>query len=103
MQAVKRQQVDIEIIPEDAEGDIDIDALEELVSSGTGKPALIALTHIPTSSGKQQPCFAQVVHLWPSLLLLLLFPFASILFLLPSPFLCPAPSLPSGRSGAKLA
>ena len=50
--------MDIEIIPEDAEGDVDIDALEELVSSGTEKPALIALTHIPTSSGKQQPCFA---------------------------------------------
>lgn len=53
MQAVKRQHVKIEIIPEDSEGDVDLDALEELVSSGARKPALIAIMHIPTSSGRR--------------------------------------------------
>ena len=43
--------MEIEIIPEDAEGDVDTDALERLVMTGTRKPALIAITHIPTSSG----------------------------------------------------
>ncbi|DBA75470.1 TPA: hypothetical protein ACH3X1_010723 [Trebouxia sp. C0004] len=52
LQAIKRQQVEVEIIPEDAEGDVDILALEKLVAAGTSKPALIAITHIPTSSGR---------------------------------------------------
>ena len=58
---MKRHQVEIEVIPEDAEGDVDIDALEKLVASGTRKPALIAITHIPTSSGKL-PCSQLIVH-----------------------------------------
>lgn len=52
LQAVKRQQVEIEIVPEDEAGDIDIDALESIMSNGASKPALIAITHIPTSSGR---------------------------------------------------
>lgn len=44
--------MEIEVIPEDSEGDVDLDALEEAVAKGSGKPALIAITHIPTSSGK---------------------------------------------------
>lgn len=51
-QAVKRQQVQIEIIPEDDEGDIDVPALESMLSNGAQRPALIAITHIPTSSGR---------------------------------------------------
>lgn len=42
----------MEIIPEDAEGDVNLEALEKLVAAGTSKPALIAITHIPTSSGR---------------------------------------------------
>lgn len=52
---MKRHQVEIEVITEDAEGDVDIDALEKLVASDRPKPALIAITHIPTSSGKLSP------------------------------------------------
>ena len=52
LQAVKRQQVKIEIIPEDEEGGINLDALEGLLSNEAPKPALIAITHIPTSSGR---------------------------------------------------
>ena len=51
VQAVKRHQVEIEVIPEDSEGDIDVEALEKAVVDGARKPALIAITHIPTSSG----------------------------------------------------
>ena len=51
-QAVKRQQVLIDIIPEDGEGDIDVHALERMLASGAQAPALIAITHIPTSSGR---------------------------------------------------
>lgn len=51
-QAVKRQQVQIDIIPEDAEGDIDVHALERMLANGSQAPALIAITHIPTSSGR---------------------------------------------------
>lgn len=51
-QAVKRQQVEIEIIPEDGEGDIDVHALERVLADGSPAPALIAITHIPTSSGR---------------------------------------------------
>lgn len=52
LQAVKRDQVEIEVIPEDSEGDIDVEALEKAVVDGARKPALIAITHIPTSSGR---------------------------------------------------
>lgn len=51
-QAAKRQQVQIAIIPEDEEGDIDVHALERMLSNGARTPALIAITHIPTSSGR---------------------------------------------------
>ena len=49
MQAVKRRQVEIEVIPEDSEGDIDVEALEKAMAAH--RPALIAITHMPTSSG----------------------------------------------------
>lgn len=55
-QAVKRLQVQIDIIPEDGEGDIDVAALERMLSNGTQAPALIAITHIPTSSGRSRSC-----------------------------------------------
>lgn len=51
-QAVKRQQVQIDIIPEDGEGNIDVHALERMLANGAQAPALIAITHIPTSSGR---------------------------------------------------
>lgn len=51
-QAVKRLQVQIDIIPEDGEGDIDVAALERMLSNESQAPALIAITHIPTSSGR---------------------------------------------------
>ena len=49
MQAVKRRQVEIEVIPDDSEGDIDVEALEKAMAAH--RPALIAVTPIPTSSG----------------------------------------------------
>lgn len=55
MQAAKRHQVKIEIIPEDEEGDIDLAALEHMIATASSKPALIAITQIPTSSGDSSP------------------------------------------------
>ena len=63
MQAVKRKQLEVEVIPEDSEGDIDIAALEQAVAAGTCKPALIAITHIPTSSGKNHHNSAAEPHM----------------------------------------
>lgn len=51
MQAAKRYKTVIEVIPDDSEGEIDLEALESLLTCGNRKPALIAISHIPTSSG----------------------------------------------------
>lgn len=48
---MKRHQVKIEVIPEDEEGDINLAALEHMIATADSKPALIAITQIPTSSG----------------------------------------------------
>ena len=48
----KRTGVTIEVIPEDIEGDISLPALEVLITQGDRKPALIAITHVPTNSGE---------------------------------------------------
>lgn len=50
-QAMRRHQVEVEVIPEDDSGDIDIPALESLIQRGPSRPVLIAITHVPTSSG----------------------------------------------------
>ena len=54
VQMARRKGVVIEVIPEDEEGDIDIPGLEALVTQGR-KPALIAVTHVPTNSGAALP------------------------------------------------
>jgi hypothetical protein len=51
MQMVKREGVVIDVIPETEDGDISIADLERMISGGERKPALIAITHVPTSSG----------------------------------------------------
>lgn len=51
LQVAKRTGATIEVIAEDENGDIDIPALEKLVSSGPRKPALIALVHVPSNCG----------------------------------------------------
>ena len=50
LQLAKRTRVSIEVIPETAEGDIDIAALEGLLTHGR-LPVLVAISHVPTSSG----------------------------------------------------
>ncbi|BDA50632.1 probable cysteine desulfurase [Coccomyxa sp. Obi] len=52
LQMAKRTGVAIEVIPEDDEGDISLPALEVLITQGDRKPALIAITHVPTNSGR---------------------------------------------------
>ena len=51
---MKRHKVEIEVIPDDSEGEIDLAALESMLSGGRRKPALIAITHAPTNSGMSQ-------------------------------------------------
>lgn len=48
---MKRHQVEVSVIPEDELGDIDIPALESMIKQAPRKPVLIAVTHVPTSSG----------------------------------------------------
>ena len=50
MQVAKRSGMKIEVIPEDVEGEIDFQALEEMLTSGR-KPVLVAINHVPTNSG----------------------------------------------------
>jgi hypothetical protein len=57
-QVAKRTGVVIEVIPEDEQGDIDTAALEALVTQGR-RPALIAITHIPTNSGARPTLWLQ--------------------------------------------
>mmetsp|Transcript_29833 Transcript_29833/g.84086 ORF Transcript_29833/g.84086 Transcript_29833/m.84086 type:complete len:273 (+) Transcript_29833:1527-2345(+) len=44
--------VTIEVIPEDADGDIDLVALQSMLMAEDNLPALVAVTHVPTSSGR---------------------------------------------------
>jgi selenocysteine lyase/cysteine desulfurase len=52
LQVAKRTGAVIEVIPETADNDIDIEALEHSIQHGGGKPVLLAFTHIPTNSGQ---------------------------------------------------
>ncbi|EIE20090.1 PLP-dependent transferase [Coccomyxa subellipsoidea C-169] len=52
LQVARRTGVRIEVIPEDADNDVDIAALEDSIVRGDRKPALLAFTHIPTNSGR---------------------------------------------------
>lgn len=49
--------MEIEVIPDDVEGEIDLAALDEMLGKETRKPALIAITHAPTNSGTMQKAF----------------------------------------------
>lgn len=51
LQMQKRVGIRIDVVNETAQGDIDLEHLEELVGSGA-QPKLIAINHIPTSSGR---------------------------------------------------
>lgn len=46
----------MEVIPETPDGDMSISGLERLITGSERFPALIAITHIPTSSGEYAIC-----------------------------------------------
>ena len=52
LQLAKRTGVQIQVVPETAQGDIDLQALEALILAGERRPRLISITHVPTSSGR---------------------------------------------------
>jgi selenocysteine lyase/cysteine desulfurase len=53
LQLARRTGVRIEVVPETAAGDVDLQALEEaILRPGKPRPVLISLTHVPTSSGR---------------------------------------------------
>ena len=53
LQLAKRTGVEIQVVPETAEGDIDLAALEALIlQADRPRPRLISITHVPTSSGR---------------------------------------------------
>ena len=58
VQVAKRTGAKIEVIPETADNDVDLEALEHSIVHGQGKPALLAFTHIPTNSGASFVCLA---------------------------------------------
>ena len=52
LQLQKRLDIDIQIIPRDAEGRTDVEALKDMISD---KVALISITHIPSNGGLINP------------------------------------------------
>ena len=57
VQVAKRTCARIEVVPETADSDVDLEALEHSILQGQGRPALMAFTHVPTNSGApSQPC-----------------------------------------------
>lgn len=52
---MERDGVKIEVVPDDAEGRLDLDALEAALREPA---ALVAATHVPTSSGRVEPVVA---------------------------------------------
>lgn len=50
--AARRQGVVVDVVPDDAHGEIDVGALEAMID---GRVRLIALTHVPTSGGLVNP------------------------------------------------
>lgn len=52
LQLKKRTGVQIVVVPETADRDIDLEALEAAVIAAPRRPVLISITHVPTNSGR---------------------------------------------------
>ncbi len=61
LQVAKQKDLKIEVVPNDASGQISIDALEEMIAEDV---KLIAITHVPTQGGLINPAEAvgQIAH-----------------------------------------
>ena len=68
MQVAKRTGAKIEVIPETADNDVSLEALEHSIVHGQGRPALLAFTHIPTNSGAPSSALCQALHMALTLL-----------------------------------
>ncbi len=55
LQQANRKQLHIDLVPSDASGQIDVDAIDDLI---TDRTRVIALTHVPTQGGLINPAVA---------------------------------------------
>lgn len=63
LQVARKTGAVVEVIPEDEAGDISLPDLEALITRGDRKPALIAITHVPTNSGTHHcSCYSHLVR-----------------------------------------
>ncbi len=51
LQAVKEKEIVIEVVPSDEYGQLDVGALEEMLTADRAPVKLVSITHIPTSGG----------------------------------------------------
>jgi len=58
LQAERRWGVRVEVVPDDASGQLSVDALARLLDDGRGPVGLVAVTHVPTNGGLVNPAEA---------------------------------------------
>lgn len=52
LQLAKRRGVVIDVVPEETNGELSLEKLEECLSGSQRRPKLISISHVPTSSGR---------------------------------------------------
>lgn len=55
LQAARRLGVTVEVVPDDAGGELSVEALARLLDDGRGPVGLVAVTHVPTNGGLVNP------------------------------------------------
>jgi cysteine desulfurase / selenocysteine lyase len=55
LQAERRRGVSVEVIPDDADGQLSLPALADLLDDGRAPVGLVAVTHVPTNGGLVNP------------------------------------------------
>ncbi|HET6950690.1 MAG TPA: aminotransferase class V-fold PLP-dependent enzyme [Acidimicrobiales bacterium] len=55
LQAERRRGVRVEVVPDDDDGQVSVDALARMLDGGDGPVGLVAVTHVPTNGGLVNP------------------------------------------------